>query len=123
MLGKRCFCLVPLNWIGEIVGRSSHECKRFHTLPTIVDYRRNGQRMHVFATYSGEGEYVIRKGERIAQLVLSRAPAVCVEVVDAYGDRSSCQRQTATVPEGRWLNSCRPVHQSTFVGQVHIHSS
>ena len=55
-------------------------------LPAVIDYRKNGQRLYIYATYAGEGRYSIGKGERIAQVVLSRTPSVNIEVIDIYGD-------------------------------------
>ena len=79
-------CMIPMNWMGEVIGRSSHEARQFHVLPSVVDYRRNGERLIIYATFSGEGTYLFRKGDRIAQLILSRRPLVTVELVDYFGD-------------------------------------
>ena len=48
--------------------------------------------MYIFATFSGEGIYRIRKGERIAQMLLLRSPTVCVEVIGSNGDTGIAAR-------------------------------
>lgn len=60
---------IPPHHFGLITGRSSTALKNVLVFPTVADNDYRGE-LFITARFDGDGEYRVKKGDRIAQIVI-----------------------------------------------------
>jgi dUTP pyrophosphatase len=79
---------IPLGYAGFVLPRSGLAARHGITClnaPGLVDSGYRGELQVVLVNHDAERDYAVRRGDRIAQLVLLRVDPVCFELVDAQG--------------------------------------
>lgn len=82
---------IPPGYVGLIKDRSSVAAAGIHTLAGVIDSAYRGE-LKILIVNLGGSPYLIREGQKIAQLLLVPARTQTIELVDSLAELTNSER-------------------------------